>query len=111
MVTARLVAASFGTASAAMKAKRKEGLEAMIKFWEVKSFCSLIDVDTKLSDRLTAGLLNLSMIWHELSYEFLGFQEILGALSLLFSTTLLVLTIFVKRLKQGAARVRQQAGS
>ena len=44
MVTARLVAASFGTASAAMKAKRKEGLEAMIKFWEVKSFCSLIDV-------------------------------------------------------------------
>jgi len=50
------------------------------------------------------------MIWYELSYEFLGFQEILGALSLLFSTTLLVLTIFVKRLKQGAARVRQQAG-
>ena len=62
--------------------------------------------DTKLSDRLTAGLLNLSMIWHELSYEFLGFQEILGALSLLLSTTLLVLTIFVKRLKQGTVRAK-----
>jgi hypothetical protein len=59
-----------------------------------------------LSDRLTAGLLKHDLVRTEL-YEFLGFQEIFGALSLLLSTTLLVLTIFVKRLKQGTGRVRQ----
>jgi hypothetical protein len=73
--------------------------------WRVKSWCRFVISTVMLTETLTAGLLAAySMIQYDLSYESLGFQEILGRIchfcSLLVSpacTALLLAFFFLSK--------------